>query len=97
MENLRPIQRSLLLADAATSKHVTCFSFLDQFQSLLDNQWLMTQENCLFSFIDPCAIQVNTGAGGDLNQPRFWHETQMAECTSISDFFAPLVVFIDST
>ena len=42
-------------------------------------------------------IQVDTGARGDLNQSRFWHETHMAECTSISDFFASLVVFIDST
>ena len=33
----------------------------------------------------------------DLNQSRLWHETQMAKCTSISDFFAPLEVFIDST
>jgi hypothetical protein len=38
---------------------------------------------------------VDTGARGDLNQSRFWHETQMAECTAISDFFAPLEVFID--
>ena len=83
MENLRPIQRSLLLADGATNKHVSCFSFLDQFRSLLDNQWLMTQENCLFSFTDPCALQVDTGAIGDLNQSRFWHETQMAECTLV--------------
>ena len=57
----------------------------------------MTQENCLFSFTNPCPIQVDTGARGDLNQSRFWHETHMAECTSISDFFASLVVFIDST
>ena len=40
---------------------------------------------------------MDTGARGDLNQSRFWHETHMAECTSISDFFASLVVFIDST
>jgi hypothetical protein len=73
MENLSAIQRSLLLADGATNKHVTCFSFLDQIRSLLDNQWLMTQANCLFSFTDPCAIQVDTGAIGDRNQSRFWH------------------------
>ena len=30
MENLRSIQRSLLLADGATNMDVTCFSFLDQ-------------------------------------------------------------------
>ena len=34
---------------------------------------------------------------GDLNQSRFWYETQRAQCTTCSDFFAPLVVFIDST
>ena len=39
MENLRPIQRLLLLPDGATNMHVTCLSFFDQVQSLLDNQW----------------------------------------------------------
>jgi hypothetical protein len=87
MESLRPIQRSLLLADGATNTHVTYFSFLDQIQNLLDNQWLMTQENCLLSFANPCTAQVDTGARGDLNQSKFWHETQMAECTSIIDFW----------
>ena len=27
---------------------VTCFNFLDQILSLVDDQWLMTQENCFF-------------------------------------------------
>ena len=48
MENFRPIQGSLLLSDGATNMHVPCFSFLDQISSRWDNQWLMTQENCLF-------------------------------------------------
>ena len=86
-----------MLADGATNMQVTYFSFLDQIRSLLDNQWLMTQENWLLSFANPGATQLDTVARGDLNQSRFWHETQMAECTSISNFFAPLVVFIDST
>ena len=34
---------------------------------------------------------------GDLNQSWFWYEIQRAQCTSCSDFFAPIVVFIDST
>jgi hypothetical protein len=57
----------------------------------------MTQENCLFSFKDPCAIQMASDVRGDLNQSRFWYETQIAQCTTYSDFFAPLVVVIDST
>jgi hypothetical protein len=57
----------------------------------------MTQENCLFSFKDPCAIQMATDMRGDLNQSQFWYETQRAQCITCSDFFAPLVVFIDST
>ena len=57
----------------------------------------MTQENCLFSFKDPCAIQMATDVRGDLNQSWFWYETQRAQCITCSDFFAPLVVFIDST
>ena len=76
---------------------VTCFNFLEQICSLIDDQWLMTQVNCLFSFKDPCAIQIETDVRGDLNQSRFWYETQRAQCTSCSDCFAPIVVFIDST
>ena len=57
----------------------------------------MTQENCLYSFKDPCAIQMVSDVRGDLNQSWFWYETQRAQCTTCSDFFAPLVVFIDST
>ena len=76
---------------------VTCFNFLDQIRSLLDDQWLMTQENCLFSFKDPCAIQMATDVRGDLNQSWFWYETQRAQCITCSDFFALLVDFIDST
>ena len=57
----------------------------------------MTQENCLFSFKDPCAIQIGTDVRGDSHQSRFWYETQWAQFTSCSDFFAPIVVFIDST
>jgi hypothetical protein len=40
---------------------------------------------------------VDTDARGFLNQTRFWHETQTAECTSKIDFLAPLVVLIVST
>ena len=50
-----------------------------------------------FFFKDPCAIQIETDVRGDLNQSRFWYETQRAQCISCSDFFAPIVVFIDST
>ena len=57
----------------------------------------MTQENCLFSFKDQCATQIETDVRGDLDQSWFWYETQRAQCTSCSDFFAPIVVFIDST
>ena len=57
----------------------------------------MTQENCLFSFKDLCAIQMVSDVRGDLNQSQFWYETQRALCTTCSDFFAPLVVFMDST
>ena len=76
---------------------VTCFNFLEQICSLLDDQWLMTQETCLFSFEDQCAIQIETDVRGDLNQSWFWYESQRAQRTSCSDFFAPKVVFIDST
>ena len=89
MESLTPIQRLLLLADGTTNMHVTCFSFLDQSQCLLDNLWLMTQENCLFFFANTCAILVNTGARDDLDQSRFWYEAQRGEGTSISDVLAP--------
>ena len=51
----------------------------------------------MYSFKDPCAIQMVTDVRGDLNQSRFWYETKRAQCTTCSDFFAPLVVFIDST
>jgi hypothetical protein len=97
MEQLQPIQRSILLPDGITVMPVICFNFLDQIRSLLDDQWLMTQENCLFSFKDICAIQMVSDVRGDLNQSGFWYETQRAQCTTCSDFFAPLVVFIDST
>jgi hypothetical protein len=40
MEQLQPIQRSTLLSDGITVMSVTCFNFLDQIQSLLDDQWL---------------------------------------------------------
>jgi hypothetical protein len=97
MEQLQPIQKSILLSDGITVMPGTCFNFLDQIRSLLDDQWLVTQENCLFSFKDPCAIQMVSDVRGDLNQSGFWYETQRAQCTTCSDFFAPLVVFVDST
>ena len=71
MEHLGPIQRSILLSDGITVMPGSCFNFLDQIRSLLDDQWLMTQENCLFSFKDPCAIQIATDVRGDLNQSWF--------------------------
>ena len=97
MRELPPIQRSILFSDGITVMPITCFNFLEQICSLLDDQWLMTQENCLFSFKDPCAIQIEKDVRGDLNQSWFWYETQKAQCTSCGDFFAPIVVFIDST
>jgi hypothetical protein len=42
MEQLQPTQRSILLSDGITVMPVTCFNFLDQIRSLLDDQWLMT-------------------------------------------------------
>ena len=57
----------------------------------------MTQKNCLFSFKDLCAIQMAIDVRGDLNQSQFWYETHRAQCTTCSDFFASLVVFIHST
>ena len=59
MKELQPIQRSILLSDGITVMPVTCFNFLEQIHSLLDDQWLMTQESCLFSFKGPYAIQMD--------------------------------------
>ena len=97
MKELPPIQRSILLSDGITDMPVTCFNLLEQIRSFLDDQLLMTQDNCLFSFKVPYAIQMEADVRGDLNQSWFWYETQRAQCTSCSDFFAPIVVFIDST
>ena len=58
MKELQPIQRSILLSDGITVMPVTCFNFLELIHSLLDDKWQMTKENCLFSFKDPCAIQM---------------------------------------
>ena len=97
MKELPPIQRSILLSDGITDMPVTCFNLLEQIRSFLDDQLLMTQDNCLFSFKVPYAIQMEADVRGDLNQSWFWCKAQRAQCTSCSDFFAPIVVFIDST
>ena len=74
MEKLQPIQRSFLISFGYTvvPDRVTSFIFLEQICTLLDEQWLMTQENCLLSFKDPCAIQMETDVRDDLNQSWFW-------------------------
>ena len=56
MKELQPIQSSILLSDGITLMPVTCFNFLEQICSLLDDQWLMTQKSCLFPFKVPYAI-----------------------------------------
>ena len=71
MKEHQPIQRSILLSDGITVMPVTCFNFLEQIRSFLDDHWPMTQENCLFSFKDPCAIQIETDVRGDSNQSWF--------------------------
>ena len=34
----------------------------------LDDQWHMNQEDCIFSFKDPCAMQMEIDVRDDLNQ-----------------------------
>jgi hypothetical protein len=96
MEKLRPFPKFVQLTNGSR-KAVYCFPFVEHVKSLLDDQFLMQQENCLFSFNDPFAIQEDTGVRADVNCSRFWHETQKEMCTGPTDFFAPLVLFIDST
>ena len=96
MEKLRPYPKAVELSDGSR-KAVFCFPFVDHFKCLLADQFLMQEDNCLFSFDDPFAIQEDTGLRADVNRSRFWHETQKEMCTGATDFFAPLVLFIDST
>ena len=81
MKEIQPIQRSFQHSDGITIMPRTYFNFLEQICSLLGEQWVMTQENCLFSFKDPCVIWMETDVRGDLNQFWFWYEAQSAQCT----------------
>ena len=89
MRELLPIQRSILLSDEITVMPITCFNFLEQICSLLDDQWLMTQENCLFSFKDPCAIQIETDVRGDLNQSWFGMRLRRLNAHLVLTFLHP--------
>ncbi len=95
MEKLRPFPKCVHSTNGSR-KAVYCFPFVVLVKNLLDDQFLMQQEYCLFSFDAPFAIQEDTGVRTNVNCYWFWHEIQKEMCTGPTDFFAPLVLFIDS-